>query len=66
MSMKLEEFDELYYNKKSTLLMLERVFKPEKYPEFHVFLFKLHEKWILEMSNLHKGASNGPSEITSN
>lgn len=40
------EFDKLYYHKKGTELMLERVFNPKKYPEFHQYLDQLHEKWM--------------------
>jgi hypothetical protein len=44
------EFDKLYYSKKATELLLERVFKPEKYPEFHTFLDQIHEQWIKDMT----------------
>ncbi len=30
-----EDFDKIYFSKKSTDQLLERVFKPEKYKEFH-------------------------------
>jgi len=41
-----EEFDKIYFSKKSTDQLLERVFKPEKYKEFHEYLNKLHEEWL--------------------
>jgi len=45
-----DEFNKLYNNKKATALMIERVFKPEKYPEFHFHLDVIHELWIKGMS----------------
>lgn len=41
------EFDRLLSHKKSSDLMIERIFKPEKYPEFHLYLNMIHEEWIV-------------------
>jgi hypothetical protein len=40
------EFEKNYYSKKAIDWMLERVFKPDKYPEFHDYLNHVHEEWI--------------------
>lgn len=41
-----KEFNDLLAHKNATALLLERIFKPEKYPEFHAYLDFLHERWI--------------------
>lgn len=44
-----EEFEKLYSSKQSTAMLLERIFNPQKYPDFHAYLENLHEDWIKSM-----------------
>lgn len=36
----------MYNHKKATDLLLERIFAPERFPDFHAYLDRLHEQWI--------------------
>ena len=54
------EFDRLMDHKKqSTELVLERVFKPAKYPEFHRHLEIIHDLYHLDMWQLTKRITLG-------
>lgn len=47
------EFDKLSIDQR-----IERIFKPEKYPEFHAFLDELHEAWIRFIRNSASSSSS--------
>ena len=36
----------------------ERLFKPDKYPDFHAYLDALHERWIAKMKGQPASASS--------
>lgn len=44
-----KEFNQMMDNKKSTELILDRLFKPTKYPNFHFHIEVLHELWLKDM-----------------
>lgn len=46
------EFDRILNNKKSVDLLLERIFKPEKYKDFHDYLDYVHAEWVKSMWTL--------------